>query len=151
MKISTYIIATFFILLSAQAKAQQAQATAGPYGVFIQFEKLLHGPQYVIERLLIGTNNAGTPDWKPVCTTENPPRSAADLIARLTILSRKNPLYEIPNDSLTTLLFETIVYCHPWIHWGLTALIHNIWKPSALDIWIPTSNKESVTTIASVN
>jgi fibronectin type 3 domain-containing protein len=105
MKISTYIIATFFILLSAQVKAQQAQATAGPYGVFIQFEKLLHGPQYVIERLLIGTNNAGTPDWKPVCTTENPPRSAADLIARLTILSRKNPLYEIPNDSLTTLLY----------------------------------------------
>ncbi|MEO6286696.1 MAG: hypothetical protein ABIN80_25135 [Dyadobacter sp.] len=107
MKISTYIIAAFFILLTAQAKAQQAQATAGPYGVFIQFEKLLHGPQYVIERLLIGTNNAGTPDWKPVCTTEKPPRSAADLIARLTILSRKNPLYEIPNDSLTTLLYAS--------------------------------------------
>lgn len=93
-----------FALLAIETKAQQAQATAGPYGVFIQFEKLLHGPQYVIERLLVGSN-AATPDWKPVCTTSKPPQTAADLAARLTILTSKNPLYDIPNDSLTALLY----------------------------------------------
>lgn len=96
-----------FALLALETKAQQASATAGPYGVFIQFEKLLHGPQYVIERLLVGSSSAARPDWKPVCTTSKPPQSAADLVARLTILAGKNPLYNIPNDSLTTLVFES--------------------------------------------
>ena len=105
MKKLAFITITCSLLFAYQAKAQQAQATAGPYGVFIQFEKLLHGPQYVIERLLVGSSNAASPDWKPVCTTNKPPQTAADLAARLTILTSKNPLYDIPNDSLTALLF----------------------------------------------
>ncbi|PSL31578.1 fibronectin type III domain-containing protein [Dyadobacter jiangsuensis] len=96
-----------FALLALETKAQQASATAGPYGVFIQFEKLLHGPQYVIERLLVGGGSSARPDWKPVCTTSKPPQSAADLAARLTFLAGKNPLYNIPNDSLTTSVFES--------------------------------------------
>lgn len=105
MKASFYIMVTCSFLLASRGLAQQAQATAGPYGVFIQFDKLLHGPQYVVERLLIGANSAAKPDWKPVCTTDKPPRSAQDLAARLAILTRKNPLYELPNDSLTQLLY----------------------------------------------
>ncbi|GLU51482.1 fibronectin type III domain-containing protein [Dyadobacter frigoris] len=105
MKASFYIIVICSFSLTSRGLAQQAQVTAGPYGVFIQFEKLLHGPQYVVERLLIGANNTTKPDWKPVCTTDKPPQSAQDLTARLAILTRKNPLYELPNDSLTQLLY----------------------------------------------
>ncbi|MCF2500108.1 hypothetical protein [Dyadobacter chenhuakuii] len=88
----------------AALHAQKPQATAGPYGVFIRIDKLLHGPQYVVERLETGKVTA-KPDWQPVCTTEKGPTSARDLIARLTLLSTKNPMYEIPNDSLTALLY----------------------------------------------
>ncbi|WP_149244605.1 fibronectin type III domain-containing protein [Dyadobacter sp. 32] len=104
MKLLMMPITLLLVLFLTPAKAQEAQATAGPVGVFVQFEKLLHGPQYVMERLLVG--NGGKPDWKPVCTTDKPPQSATDLISRLTILTRKNPLYEIHNDSLTTLFYE---------------------------------------------
>lgn len=84
--------------------AQKPQAAAGPNGVFIQIDKLLHGPQYVIERLETGQAPA-RPEWKPVATTMQGPVSPTDLVARLTVLTAKNPLYELPNDSLTGLLY----------------------------------------------
>ncbi len=89
-------------LFPAALWAQKPQAVGGPYGVFIQVDKLLHGPQYVIERLETGK---AKPDWQPVCTTDKGPANAADLVARLTVLAGKNPLYEMPNDSLTSLLY----------------------------------------------
>ncbi|GGM96062.1 hypothetical protein GCM10010967_31990 [Dyadobacter beijingensis] len=96
-------ILTLFCLGTAALQAQKPQAIGGPYGVFIQIDKLLHGPQYVIERLETGKNK---PEWQPVCTTGKGPANAAELTARLTVLAAKNPLYQLPNDSLTTLLFD---------------------------------------------
>ncbi|MCE6988555.1 hypothetical protein [Dyadobacter sp. CY323] len=104
MKTLLYKFLVLICLSPAALHAQKPQAAAGPYGVFIQIDKLLHGPQYVVERLEIGKTTA-KPDWKPVCTTDKGPASATDLIARLTLLADKNPLYEIPNDSLTNLLY----------------------------------------------
>ncbi|SDH46162.1 hypothetical protein SAMN04487996_13829 [Dyadobacter soli] len=95
----------FLCICPAALWAQKPRAVAGPYGAFIQIDKLLHGPQYIIERLETGKTTA-KPDWQAICTTDKGPASATDLIARLTLLASKNPLYEIPNDSLTALLYE---------------------------------------------
>ncbi|MCE7043285.1 hypothetical protein [Dyadobacter sp. CY312] len=97
-------IFALILFLSVSVRAQKPQAAGGPYGVFIQLDKLLHGPQYVVERLEVG-RVSNRPDWQPVCTTDKGPMSASDLISRLTLLKRKNPLYEIPNDSLATLVY----------------------------------------------
>jgi fibronectin type 3 domain-containing protein len=105
MKIYFVNIALLLLLFATNVSAQQATASAGPNGVFIQFEKLLHGPQYVIERLLVGGSST-KPDWKAVCTTDKAPESAIDLIGRLTVLARKNSLYDIPDDSLTRILYS---------------------------------------------
>ncbi|WAC13138.1 hypothetical protein [Dyadobacter pollutisoli] len=104
MKNLLYKALILICFCSATLLAQKPSTVAGPNGVFIQIDKLLHGPQYVVERLETGKTTA-RPDWQPVCTTDKGPTSAADLIARLTLLAGKNPLYEIPNDSLTTALY----------------------------------------------
>ena len=97
-------IFALILLLSVSVRAQKPRAAGGPYGVFIQLDKLLHGPQHVVERLEVG-RVSDRPDWQPVCITEKGPSSARDLISRLTLLKRKNPLYEIPNDSLATRVY----------------------------------------------
>ncbi|CAG4988368.1 hypothetical protein DYBT9275_00066 [Dyadobacter sp. CECT 9275] len=104
MKNLLYPILLFICFSPGALLAQKPEVVAGPYGVFIRIDQLLHGPQYVVERLETGLA-AGKPDWRPVCTTDKGPASATDLTARLTLLAGKNPLYEIPNDSLTALLY----------------------------------------------
>lgn len=108
MKNIGYKILMLFCFCPAALWAQKPQAAAGPYGVFIQIDKLLHGPQYVIEKLETG-KVAAKPNWLPVCTTDKAPASATELIARLTVLAAKNPLYEIPKDSLTALLYTQYI------------------------------------------
>ncbi|WP_338873510.1 hypothetical protein WBJ53_30725 [Spirosoma sp. SC4-14] len=102
MKTQLSFIILLILGLSSAVSAQQTRATAGRYGVFIQTDRLLHGPRYIIERL---ETNVGQTDWKPVYTTDESPHSATDLVARLTLLTRKNPLYELPADSLIELLY----------------------------------------------
>ena len=102
MKTLSIFLSLLSFLLAMSASAQQTRATTGRYGVFIQTDRLLHGPRYVLERLETGTGQSG---WKTVYMTDEPPHSATDLIARLTLLIRKNPLYALPNDSLTRLLY----------------------------------------------
>ncbi|MVM30694.1 hypothetical protein GO755_11685 [Spirosoma sp. HMF4905] len=102
MKTQSILFLLLAFSLTLSASAQQTRATAGRYGVFIQTDRLLHGPRYILERLETGNGQAG---WKSVYMTDEAPRSATDLIARLTLLTRKNPLYQLPNDSLTRLLY----------------------------------------------
>lgn len=94
--------------LLTPVQAQFPTAKAGRYGVFVQMDNLLHGPRYVLERLEVGTRPTSA-GWKPVYTTDEPPRSADVLLARLTLLTRKNPLYSLPSDSLTRLLYQRYV------------------------------------------
>ncbi len=95
-------------LVNERALAQYPMAKAGRYGVFVQMDNLLHGPRFVLERLETGTRTGGA-GWQPVYTTDESPRSADVLLARLTLLTRKNPLYELPSDSLTRRLYKRYV------------------------------------------
>lgn len=106
--ISVAIYSLVLFLLHKPAQAQYPTAKAGRYGVFVQMGNLLHGPRFVLERLEVGTRPSGA-GWQPVYTTDEPPRSAEVLLARLTLLTRKNPLYELPSDSLTRRLYERYV------------------------------------------
>ncbi|MFD2572022.1 hypothetical protein ACFSUS_15365 [Spirosoma soli] len=103
-----FCLLTGLLGLTTRGYAQFPTAKAGRYGVFVQMDNLLHGPRYVLERLETNTRSANT-GWQPVYTTDEPPRSADVLLSRLTLLTRKNPLYELPTDSLTRLLFDRYV------------------------------------------
>ncbi|QHV94155.1 fibronectin type III domain-containing protein [Spirosoma endbachense] len=92
------------LLLSLSAQAQYPLIQAGRYGVFIQVDRLLHGPRFALERL-----EAGTRDWKRIYTNEDAPRSAQALKNRLILIAPKNPLYELPSDTLAAVLFSQFI------------------------------------------
>ncbi|GAB2560553.1 fibronectin type III domain-containing protein [Spirosoma areae] len=97
------ILFTLFIglCLTQSARAQYPQIQAGRYGVFVQVDKLLHGPRFGLERL-----ETGTRAWKRIYTNADAPRSARDLKIRLVAIAPKNPLYELPSDTLASALFR---------------------------------------------
>ncbi|GAB3912400.1 hypothetical protein GCM10028803_55610 [Larkinella knui] len=95
------IILLLSTLFSLSARAQYPQIQSGRYGVFVQVDRLLHGPRFALERL-----EAGTREWERVYTNDDAPRSASDLKMRLMLIAPKNPLYDLPSDTLATRLFR---------------------------------------------
>lgn len=85
------------LLLSMSGVAQLPSAQSGRNGVFVQFTRNLHGVRYRVERM---ETSART--WQPATVTDPAPDSPSDLRARLQKLSAKNPIYDIPDDSLLT-------------------------------------------------
>lgn len=88
------------LLVSVSGFAQLPLVRSGRNGVFVQFTKDLHGVRYRLERM---ETTAHT--WQPVVVTESAPDGPSDLRARMLRLSAKNPIYEIPDDSLLTRLW----------------------------------------------
>ena len=101
MKATRFIILFIGLCLTLSARAQYPQIQAGRYGVFVQVDKLLHGPRFALERL-----ETGTRDWKRVYTNDDAPRSARELSSKLLLIAPKNPLYELPSDTLASVLFR---------------------------------------------
>jgi fibronectin type 3 domain-containing protein len=89
------------LILSQLAHAQYPMAWAGKNGVFVQFSRELHGPAVVLER-----QETGSRAWQAVYAPGVAPASVAELSARMQTILPKNPIYNLPSDTLTTLLLN---------------------------------------------
>ncbi|MBC8155028.1 MAG: hypothetical protein H7Z72_19210 [Bacteroidetes bacterium] len=98
---ATTLLFLLALLGQHRAQSQYPQIQAGRYGVFVQVDRLLHGPRFALERL-----ETGTREWKRVYTNDDAPRSAQELKNRLLLITPKNPLYELPSDTLAAVLFR---------------------------------------------
>jgi hypothetical protein len=106
----TNLLFLFWLLLTtAGSYAQKSPAPSLPMaqpgrnGVFVQIAKTLHGPRYRIER-----TETATTGWQTIATTDEAPANAPELRARLRLLATKNPIYELPSDTVLARLWPRV-------------------------------------------